>query len=218
MIKAQHNKLAGLIFFPYMKRLLRRNFSAFYMANNFPVIPDDCSLVITPNHISWWDGFFIRHAVSQSCSRKIHIMMLEQQLNKYKFFSRLGAFSVNPLNPLSIITTKNYVTEILANTGNYVVIYPQGEIEAVEKTPLSVKSGLKYFVKGCSKKCLILPAAFKIQYYDKKHPAVIARFGSLIPADIVINDFDKYINEFNGNVKLLLEASYNKTFTGNCFD
>ncbi|MBK7160513.1 MAG: 1-acyl-sn-glycerol-3-phosphate acyltransferase [Ignavibacteria bacterium] len=85
-----------------MNHLLRKNFSRFLLINDFPVISEDKGLIITPNHFSWWDGFFIHYLMTKFSKRKAYLMMLEEQLVKYPFFKYLGVFSVNPASLSSV--------------------------------------------------------------------------------------------------------------------
>jgi 1-acyl-sn-glycerol-3-phosphate acyltransferase len=217
MIKAAHSKLARLIFIPYMNRLLKKHFSNFFVVNDFPDVPENAGLIITPNHISWWDGFLAEYAFSKFTQRKIHLMMLEEQLKKYWFFKKVGAYSINPNNSKSIIETAAYTKSIVENSLNYIVLYPQGEIEPFEQKPLKIKNGLKYFISGIKNENSILPAAFKIQYYNDKNPAVILRFGELINSNDILKDFEKYKNTFVENVDKLSEAANKKSFKRDLF-
>ncbi len=203
MIKANHKKYARLLYNIYIGRILRNNFSAFYLINELPEIDKKQALLITPNHISWWDGFFIDFITRPRINRKIHLMMLEAELEKIKFFTKVGAFSINPGNRKSIIETRDYLKEITDNTGNFAVIYPQGEIEPFEKPKLSVKNGLAFFANSLKPDTIILPMAFKTQFYNKKHPAILSRAGKPLPASIVASEYEYYVKEFQLNVDLL---------------
>lgn len=217
MIKADHNKIARLIFIPYMNRLLRKNFSAFYLVNDIPTIPKEAGIVITPNHISWWDGFFAEYLFSRTINRKLHIMMLEEQLSKFWFFKYLGAYSLYPGKAKSIIDTANYTSDLVNDRENFSIIYPQGEIEAFEKRPLTIKKGIRFLIRDVKREFYVLPVGFKIEYYDEKYPAVITRFGKLISGRIIEEDFDSFEKEFYANLDLLAEASYTKSFNKNLF-
>ncbi|MBU2492495.1 MAG: lysophospholipid acyltransferase family protein [Bacteroidetes bacterium] len=212
MIKAGHKKWARLLFDFYIKRELKKHFSHFYLVNNYPQVNKESPLVITPNHISWWDGFFIDYICNKEVGRRIYVMMLEEQLRKYKFFRKLGAYSVNLGNGFSVKDTILYTREIVSDPANVTVIYPQGEIEPFEKRPMVLKEGIKLFVKGNQGNVIVLPVGFKIQYYNEKKPAVIIRFGEPLKSETVINDFKVYENKFTENLDLLNNAAINKNF------
>lgn len=209
MIKADHKKWARLLYDFYMNRLIKTNFQNFYFINDYPSVPKNEGMIITPNHFSWWDGFFIDYAIQPFSKRIFFILMLEEQLKRYWFFQKIGAFSINPKNPKGISTTFNYMVEIIRDSNNVLIFYPQGEIEAYEKRPLTVKEGLKTVIGMTNSPVNILPAAFKIKYSNNKKPDVLVRFGRLISSEELKNNFKLFVDEFNLNISLLDKESSN---------
>lgn len=206
MIKAKHNKAARMLFNVYISKLLKKNFSQFRMINEFPEISSDKGLIITPNHISWWDGFFI-DAVTRKYlpERKIYLLMLEEELKKYWFFRYLGAYSINQKNRVSISKTVRYSKSLLKNNSNFMVLYPQGEIEPFDKRPPKLEQGIRLFGGPND---LVLPAAFKIEYASEKQPSVLFRAGKLLPFSSVVENFEEYKYEFERNMDNLNKASF----------
>ncbi|MGE5432518.1 MAG: lysophospholipid acyltransferase family protein [Syntrophomonadaceae bacterium] len=217
MIKAEHNKAARLVFDFYIDRLLKKNFSSFFLVNEFPEIKKTNSLIVTPNHFSWWDGFFIDLVNRKVFRRKIHIMMLEHQLKKYWFFRYLGAYSVRQENAKSIIETAEYSREISDTPGNLNVIYPQGEIESYEKRPLSFKPGLRYFLRGITENCAVAPVLFKIKYGEDKKPSVYCWFGEPVSPKDVIGDYACYLKGIEYGLDQLNSLSDRKTYMPDLF-
>lgn len=217
MIKAEHKYWARFIFNIYINRLLKKNFSSFYIVNEPPSIDDNKALLVTPNHISWWDGFFIDYIARTYIPRTIHLMMLEEQLQKYKFFGKVGAYSIVPDNSASIKETTHYTKEILRDRRNFVVTYPQGSIEAFDKKQLTIKEGIKLFTAEEPEQTVILPVGFRIQYYNQRHPAVICRFGDTVNAADMRKDFPAYTEPFTNNLAALKEAAHNKNFIRDLF-
>lgn len=213
MIKADNKKWARLIFNPYEDLLLKKNFSHFFLTDDIPYLNPDKGLIITPNHISWWDGFFIDYVARKFLKRKFYILMLEEQLKKYPFFRKTGAFSITPGNLKSIRETFNYASEIVKDPGNLVVFYPQGEIESFEKHP-EVKPGLRLLLDN---NINILPAAFKIEYHNQKRPAVYFRPGNIVPSDKVLKDFNIFIKEFADNINQLKNDVLNRKIKSDLF-
>jgi len=135
--------------------------------------------------------------------------MLEEQLRRYWFFQKVGAFSINPLHPKSIKATFNYMVEILSDNKNVLIFYPQGEIEAYDKRPLKVKEGLKSILGMTNSQVNILPIAFKIKYGNTKKPDLLLRFGDLIPSTTLKDDFNYFVESFNANIIWLDKISGN---------
>ncbi len=217
MIKAEHKNWARLVFNPYLKRLLKKNFNNFYLTNEVPKIQKNKSILITPNHISWWDGFFIDFAVRNIFHKNIFLMMLEEQLKRFWFFSKLGAYSINPGNVKSVLETVNYTSLLLEKPGNFLVVYPQGEIEAYEKKPLTLKKGLDLIIKKSKKDFIILPAAFKIQYYNEKNPSVLFSFGNMLDSKEIENNFAVFENTFYQNLDDLSQKAFDRQFIRDLF-
>ena len=217
MIKAEHKNWARLVFNPYIKRLLKKNFNNFYLTSEAPKIEKNKSILITPNHISWWDGFFIDFAVRNIFHKNIFLMMLEEQLKRFWFFSKLGAYSINPGNVKSVLETVNYTSLLLEKPGNFLVVYPQGEIEAYEKKPLALKKGLDLIIKKSKKDFIILPAAFKIQYYNEKNPSVLFSFGNMLDSKEIENNFAVFENTFYKNLDDLSQKAFDRQFIRDLF-
>lgn len=216
MIEAQHSFLAQLFFYPYLERLLKKNFSHFYFVNEQPKIDSESGLIITPNHFSWWDGFFIGYIVRKLSKRKIYIMMLENQLEKYWFFKKVGAYSINQSNPKEIIKTADYTQKIIRKE-NVVVIYPQGKIESFDIEDINIKNGLNLFTKNVNNNFYVVPVAFKIQYYEEKYPSIIVRFGDTIDKNSFRNNFEMYKLNFVNNIELLNKSAIKQNFIFDLF-
>jgi 1-acyl-sn-glycerol-3-phosphate acyltransferase len=217
IIEAKHNKAALLVFNIYLNRLLRKNFSNFFLANLPPELPKNKSVIITPNHMSWWDGFFLHQANVESIKKNLYFMMLRKQLERFWFFKYIGAYSIQPDNPKSISETIKYTNTILGNHKNAVAFYPQGEIEPFDQRPLNLKKGLRLFLRNIKNECVVLPVAFKIQYYNEKYPSVIFHSGRIISADEILNDFNVLESEFVVNLDALNESASSKKFVMDLF-
>jgi 1-acyl-sn-glycerol-3-phosphate acyltransferase len=217
IIEAKHNKAALLVFNIYLNRLLRKNFSNFFLVNLPPELPENKSVIITPNHMSWWDGFFLHQVNVESIKKNLYFMMLRKQLKRFWFFQYIGAYSIQPDNPKSISETIKYTNTILGNHKNAVAFYPQGEIEPFDKRPFSLKRGLQLFLRNIKNECVVLPVAFKIQYYSEKYPSVIFRSGRIISADEILNDFNVFESEFVANLDALNESASSKKFALDLF-
>lgn len=196
MIKAEHKKWAGFVFDIYLNGIIKKDFKEFYLIGDIPELDNNKGLIITPNHFSWWDGFFIYYLMKKISTRKLYIMMLEEQLKRYSFFKKLGAFSINPKNPKSIIESLNYASSVISDN-SYLVTYPQGEIEPYEKRPLTVKEGLIKIIEKVNIVTDILPVVFKIHHSNDRKPFLYATMGNLIPAQRIKNDYQYFSNIFN---------------------
>lgn len=203
MIKADRKKWALFIFDIYLKNLFKKYFHDFRLVNKFPQVSSAKSLVVAPNHFSWWDGFFVYYLLKKKTNKKIYIMMLEEQLRRYWFFQKIGCFSTNPQNKQSSISTLRYVINLLQDPENCVVIFPQGEIEPFDKSPLTFNKGIEFLAKHSQVNFDILPLANKIFYTNEKLPLILCRHGEILTSDALQEDEKLLINIFQENLKLL---------------
>lgn len=213
MIKADHKKWARILFNFYIDKQFKNSFDHFYLINEPPAVDKSKGLVVTPNHFSWWDGFLIDLVHRKYYGdRKFFILMLEDQLKRYWFFRKLGAYSINLSNPKSIVKTFEYTREIISKENSFVTIYPQGEMLPFDIEPVIVKEGLLKFTERLNRESFILPAAFKIQYNKEKKPDLYARFGDLIDVQTIHKNFDRFSKAFISNTKLCSQEAVERKY------
>lgn len=213
MIKADHKKMADFIFNFYLRQLFKKSFSGFRIINDLPLINISQGLLVTPNHFSWWDGFFIYWLNKKMLNKKLFVMMLEEQLKKYWFFQKLGCYSIDLNDNKKIITSLKYTMELIPNSDNIVTIYPQGEIQHFEQRPVNLRDGIDFLAKKSTVNFQILPIAFKIHYTNERLPIIYARFGKLLNSkDIAINP-QVFKDEFMLNLDLLNYEFVTASFT-----
>ena len=200
MIKAKHNFLFRTVYNKYVTLLLKHQFEKFILLNDYPGVDENRSLMVTPNHFSWWDGFFADYLMKKFINRTPYAMMLERQLKRYRFFRYTGAFSIRPSSASSVIESLRYSSEILTEPGNYLIFYPQGEIQLYETDYISLKSGLKYIAERSEFDVLII--SFKIFYNENKKPSVCCRFGEKFTSGQLESDFESYQKSFIENIRL----------------
>lgn len=203
MIKAEHKKWADIFFNFYLKRLFKKSFHDFRIINDLPLINISQGLLVTPNHFSWWDGFFIYWLNKNMLNKKLFVMMLEEQLKRYWFFQKLGCYSIDLNDNKKLITSLKYTMELIPNSDNMVTIYPQGEIQFYEQRPVNLRTGIDFLAKKSTVDFQILPIAFKIHFINERLPIIYARFGKLLNSkDVAVNP-QIFKEEFISNLDLL---------------
>lgn len=203
MIKADHKKWAEFAFDIYLKRLLRKSYLDFRIINNLPKIDNSKGLILTPNHFSWWDGFFVYWLNKKVLNKKLYVMMLEEQLKKYWFFKKLGCYSVDLTDNRKMIASLKYTMELILYLDNAITIYPQGEIQYYEQRPVKLRDGIDFLSKKSSTEFQILPIAFKIHCTNERLPIVYARFGKLLSSKDVAANPQIFKDEFIRNINLI---------------
>ena len=208
MIEADHQKWAELVFDIYLKRILKKSFYDFRIINDLPNIDKSKSLIVTPNHFSWWDGFFVYWLNKKILNKKLFIMMLEEQLKRYWFFQKIGCYSIDLNDSKKMFTSLKYTLGLTQIPENVIIIYPQGEIQSYELRPFELKDGVDFLAKKSKSDFQIIPIAFKIHYTNERLPIVYARFGKLLSSkDVAVNP-QIFKDEFIKNLDLInLECS-----------
>jgi len=212
MIKADHKKWAEIVFDIYLNRLLKKSFLDFRIINALPKLDKSKSLIITPNHFSWWDGFFIYWANKKLFSRKLFVLMLEEQLKRYWFFKKLGCYSIDLNDSRKMTVSLKYTMDLLLKPNNLVAIYPQGEIQSYEQRPVNLRDGIDFLAKKSKVDFQILPVAFKIHYTNERLPIVYARFGKLLNSKDVAADPQIFKEEFINNLDLINSEYFASNF------
>ncbi len=200
MIKADHKKWAEFVFDIYLRKLLKKSFYDFRVINELPALDDSKSIIVTPNHFSWWDGFFIYWLNKKILNKKLFVMMLEEQLKKYWFFKKLGCYSIDLNDNRKMIVSLKYTMDLLLKPNNLVTIYPQGEIQAYDEKHIVLKEGIDFISRKSTVDFQILPIAFKIHYTNERLPIVYARFGKLLNSKDVAQNPQIFKDEFINNL------------------
>ncbi|MBS3999977.1 MAG: lysophospholipid acyltransferase family protein [Desulfobulbaceae bacterium] len=187
MIQAEHKKWAHFVFKPYIMRLLKRDFHSIHLIGDIPQIDSEQQIILTPNHSTWWDGFFVYLLNEKFFQRTFYIMILEEQLAKYSFFSKLGGFSIKHNSPKKIIESLRYCSELLeGNKPVIVTIFPQGELLPSFIRPISSNPGIAKLIGMVNRKTVVLPLAIRIEYLNEEKPQLFFKFGKA--TDIIQNE------------------------------
>jgi hypothetical protein len=172
MIHARHQVLAEAIFRPYITGLLERSFRALRILGEAPRASPDLPMIAVANHNTWWDGFFIYLLNSAVFHRKLYVMMLEEQLRRFPFFSSVGAFSIRPGRPRSVIESLSYSAALLSRRDTLLCIFPRGELVPYGARPLGFKRGLERILKIHGKPVNLVQTAMKCEFLEERKPDV----------------------------------------------
>lgn len=98
-------------------------------------------------------------------------MMLEDQLRKYWFFNYTGGFSVNKKSR-SVVETIDYTRELLSDSKNMVLLFPQGEIESMHNQKIVFENGLERILKDKEGKVQIVFLANLVDNFSDRKPGI----------------------------------------------
>jgi 1-acyl-sn-glycerol-3-phosphate acyltransferase len=173
MIEARHDRWAESVFLPYVRRLMKKSFQAVRLLGEPPDPPRNKPVLIVANHGTWWDGFFIYVLNEQVLHRRLYVMMLEQQLKKYRFFRRLGAFGISPGHPRSVRAALTYSANLLRDPSNCLCVFPQGSLHRIRERPLGFKPGLQHVLAEYGGDVNILPVAIACEFRGERRPEAL---------------------------------------------
>lgn len=215
MIKAKHSYWANLIFRRYLNHLIKRNFNSLRLTGELPKYDNNLPILIAPNHSSWWDGFFVYLLNDLFFYKKFYLMMLENQLSKYMYFRKLGAFSIDQNNPKKILESIHYSAEILKSKNNpMLVIYPQGKIEPAWKENIKINQGIEKIIEMADRNVNVIPLGMRIESENQKKPNVYFMFSENV---INLNNINNVSNELEGTLNDILNTMKYKILNNDAY-
>jgi hypothetical protein len=168
MIKPNHSSFHSWLLDLYIGFILKSDFRKVLITGD--IEPDDRSILLIPNHFSWWDGFFAWHLNQILFKKRFHVMMLEHELAKRMFFTRVGAFSVS-LNSKGVVESLNYCSQILNNPDNMLLMFPQGKLSSQHSWDLKFRKGVERILNQ-SPNTRVIFAACLTDYYRYRRPSL----------------------------------------------
>jgi chlorobactene lauroyltransferase len=139
-------------------------------------------VIFYANHAYWWDGFWSQLCTEEFFHQNLHIIIEYHQLKKHRFFTRLGAFSLDRSRPRSVLDTLRYAAELLtagSDRQNALWIFPQGKLEPVDKRPLLFFKGTASIVSRAFEKTpliYLVSVVSRIEYLDEQKPELCLSF------------------------------------------
>jgi 1-acyl-sn-glycerol-3-phosphate acyltransferase len=176
VIPANHTGWADLLFSAYIRRLTRRSFHSLRLLGELPVLRPDLPLVLIPNHSTWWDGFFVYLLNKDHLKRRLYLMMLAEQLARFPFFRRVGAFGIVPGRRRSVIGTIRYSASLLQDPGNLFCMFPQGELRPYRVRPLGFQPGLARILASAGTRVTLQLLGMRAEFRGDQLPEVYFLF------------------------------------------
>lgn len=143
----------------YTRWLLKRRFKNIFLKLDYK--PDtDARTVYFINHNLWWDGLlplFLSRNVFHQTARAF---MEDKQMSKHRFFSKIGAFSINLSDPRSTLRSLRFAVDSLNKPSSSLYIYPEGEITPVSASKPEFKKGLAWLYQNADTEIDFVPIAF----------------------------------------------------------
>jgi 1-acyl-sn-glycerol-3-phosphate acyltransferase len=168
MIKAANHWFYKGFFDRYILYILKKDFKKIEIEGTWP--KSDKATLMIGNHISWWDGFWVLYLNNRLLKKRLHVMMLEEQLKNYRFLNKIGGFSINP-GTRSVMESLNYATELLSDSKNLLLVYPQGKLLSMHQPKNNFEPGIERILKNCNSSQILFYAAFT-DYFSERKPTL----------------------------------------------
>ncbi len=212
MIAANKNDILDSLLYVYFRRLVRRAFHtvAARGLEHLRLLAKDRPVLLFCNHTNWWDGLILYLLSRQMPHKAIYCMMEEKQLKHYRFFTWLGAFSVDLSSPLRSAASLRYAQRLLQKNETAIWIFPQGKL-CRQNEPMEIKPGTDYLAANAPN-ALLVPVALCYGFFREDRPNVLIEIGQPFPAvDLTEGRIAQECNETFVRVK---QATENLDLTG----
>ena len=212
MIAANKNDILDSFLYIYFRWMTRRAFHTVAVRGleHLRQLPNDRPIILFCNHTNWWDGLIIYLLTRQMPNKAGYCMMEEKQLKHYRFFTWLGAFSVDLSNPLRSAASLRYAQRLLQKNDTAIWIFPQGKI-CRPSDPVEIKPGTDYLAKN-SPHALLVPVAMRYEFFRDDRPNVLIEAGR--PFAAVESTESRIAAECNAVLARLSVASADQDLTG----
>jgi|APLak6261679142_1056127.scaffolds.fasta_scaffold00015_84 1-acyl-sn-glycerol-3-phosphate acyltransferase len=157
----------------YIRRKVQGAFRGVWRRGSFP--SSEGGLIAYLNHSSFWDGF-MAHQIGQLAGWNAYAMMEEENLAKYRFHTRIGAFGVHRGDAKSALASIRYAKEVLQRPNAAVFIFPEGEIHAGQGPLGPLQRGVEVIARTAKVRCV--PIAVRYAFLEHEHPDVLLEVGT----------------------------------------
>jgi 1-acyl-sn-glycerol-3-phosphate acyltransferase len=212
VIAANKNDVIDSALFLYFRRLTRAAFHTIAARGleRLRTLPDDHPVILFCNHTNWWDGLIIYLLTRQMRHKAVYCMMEEKQLKHYRFFTWLGAFSVDLSSPLRSAASLRYAQRLLQRNDTAIWIFPQGRI-CRQNEPVEIKPGTDYLAQS-SPHALLVPVAMRYDFFREDRPNCLIEIGAPFPA--VDSSDGRIADECNAAFARVTTAAQEQDLTG----
>jgi 1-acyl-sn-glycerol-3-phosphate acyltransferase len=197
ILKPQHVPFYVFFFRIYTRLMIRWHFKKVNLHGEFTDL--GYPVLMIGNHFSWWDGFIANLLNLKVLHRRIHIMMLEEQLSGRGFLRKTGAYSVKR-GSRSVLESLDFTADLLNNEKNLVVFYPQGEFESIYKQDVRFEKGIRRINSRARNKFHFVFYVALVDYFSFRKPSLSIYFREF-PQELALNpealemEYNVYLRE-----------------------
>lgn len=180
----RRSELLIQLFGLYVRHYVGRHFHAVRLAGEtIPSPAADRPLIVYANHCSWWDPLVCMIVAMELFPERTHYApMDEAALARYRFFSRLGFFGVEPDSMRGAVALLRKGTAILSRPDATLWITPQGRFADPRERPVHLRAGIGHLARRAGR-CSLLPLAVEYPFGEERFPEALLRFGPAARAE-----------------------------------
>lgn len=145
-----------------------------------PGDPGPGPLIVLLNHPSWWDPLVCLVLADLLPERAPYAPMDASQLERYRFFRKLGFFGVEPGTVRGAAAFLRTSVAILGTPGTALWITAQGRFADPRERPVALEPGVAHLARRLDSGWIV-PLALEYPFWEERFPEALARFGSPIP-------------------------------------
>ena len=177
MIAASKSPMLEKLFVPYTNWALRRHFHAVHLLGDLPQLPanEEIPLLVAVNHSSWWDVMLGAYLIFEHIGWESYAVMDERQLQRYRFFAKLGMIGADRTSLAGIKEFLRYTENLLAHKRRALYMTVQGEFVSNSVRPIEFQPGIAALA-GTLGDCLILTATLHYEFWNEPKPEAFVSF------------------------------------------
>ncbi|WP_284639928.1 lysophospholipid acyltransferase family protein [Paenibacillus silviterrae] len=179
MITPAKNARFEALFELYNRRLLRRFFHKIHVRSSLAIDPLRPTVYVA-NHCSWWDGLLAFQVNRGLLLQDAHVMMSEEGLRRFRFFRRLGAFSIHPDSLRETRQALELSVRLLSRPRTSLWLFPQGKIRHQDIRPLDCRPGIGFLLERLPE-VQTVPVSLYYSFLEDQRPEAFVCLGDPLP-------------------------------------
>jgi len=152
----------------YIGRKFRSAFRGLWVRGTLPT--GDGGRLVYLNHSNWWDGFVL-HQLGRVAGWDGYCLMEEENLRRYRFLARIGAFSIRRKDAVSSVESLRYAKELLRRPRAALFVFPEGEHRPFGVFPLRLERGVELLARVSKVECV--PIGVRYAFFEHERPDVL---------------------------------------------
>ena len=159
------------LFSRYTRRYLQRNFHAVHCFGELPngELTENIPLIVALNHSSWWDVLLGLIAAEDFFTREWYGVMDARQLERYKFFAKLGMIGVDRQTLTGAKEFLAYSETLLKSQPRALWLTPQGEMLSNQRRPIRFQPGIGHLAERLGD-FYFTTVVFHYEFWNEKRP------------------------------------------------